>query len=366
MQVLKYILTMTALWGLLVLCGCQSMLVASKELKEFTVFRPVDYNLPIEHTLPKKKGGREKIRFNFPEFPPPKMEQLGITKIPYAGPVKSAIGICTIHQHTYPVLFDTGNPFIANISVSHVRENQLPVYPNNPNEWGFGVAVIPQIQIGTLCLKNVAVDFDFEHSSTCLFGLPWLELKQSKEIGIPLSVIRQFSYIAFDNIENQMEISLADPFAPMSPDQWTSYPFEIRKGYLYLESTLGGLPVTLILDTGCEADLFLDKSCFDKMLTNHSESPKIKKLKKKGFAPHEGGTFSLASYLVSGLVFDRQSYNDVTFVGVVENNRHSRFLQKNQFDGMIGFPFFKNTVMVLDFEKNLMWVKKAKGSRFQE
>ena len=371
---------MLSVW-LLPLSSCrlvvQPKLVANEKLIGIPKFDPNDYNIVIHYETYKAEDGSEGYRLKVEDNCVAKAQQADTTRLKYTTFTKKAAIKCKIDSRTYPVLFDTGNPRLAHITTAHVQENQLPIYPltfttSNHKTVDFGVAMIEKLKIGDLMITNLPAEYRYYHTGYLPLGIPIIELGQDKEINIPLSVMQKFKYITFDSIKNQMEFSLKKSFSPANCERcqgacnsWKSYPLMTTEdGYIYIKSTLEGVPVRLLVDTGSEGDLILTKDSFDKMIEKQPKLLKAWKLNKTGHAPIAGGDFSYQSYFVNGLTFDQYKYNLHTIVEVVGEDIIYDLLEEIELDGIIGFPFFEDTVMALDFEHGKMWVKKARNSRF--
>ena len=298
-------------------------------------------------------------------------QQTEPTQLKYAMFASQAVGKCKINNRTYPVLFDTGNARWTVITAAHVRENQLPIYPltftsSDGKSWhlgpAFGVAMIDELKIADLTITNLPAEYHHYHTGRFLLGLA--EIGQDKDVNIPLTLMQQFKYITFDNKKKRMELSLNNSFRPDDPTNWKSYPLATQDRHIYIETTLEGVPVKLMIDTGSEGDLFLTKDCFDAIAKNQPKLKKAVKRNRTDFAPFEGGSFSCQKYLVSKLTFDKHKHKFHTIITTVDEGNLYEILKKHQLDGIIGFQFFDDTIMTLDFEQEKMWVKKTKWSRF--
>ena len=288
-----------ALTILLALClstltGCgliiQPKLVTNDQLKGIPTFDPNDYNCSIDYEMVDLEDGRQGYISQINHKYDIQTQQAEPTQLKYAMFTSTAIGKCKINNQTYPVLFDTGNPDLTNITVAHIRENQLPTYPfkfptQKEKGMDIGVAMIEELKIGDLTMKNLPAEYRPYHTGHFLLGI--IEIGQDKEINIPLTLMQQFKYITFDNIKKRMELSVNNSFQPDNPTSWKSYPLITEDDRIYIETTLEGVPVKLMIDTGCEGDMLLTKECFDAMAKNQPKLKKAWKINHTSFTPFE-------------------------------------------------------------------------------
>jgi hypothetical protein len=370
------VLSAAVLLCLPVLSGCGLFiypdLVAADELTGVAAFDPNDYGFSINfQKIESEDPQAQNYVLDFEGEDIFKVHQALPVTADYVRFAKSAETKGRIGKRTYRVLFDSGNSILPHITPAHIVENQLPVYsvaisPRDEQVWNFGIALIDELNIAGLSITQLPATYNLTYTSYQLFGLGFAEVGKDKTINLSLSVMQEFSYIAFDSRDKKMRLSLDEPFVPDTPADWKSYPFiATDDNRLFIHSTLEGVPVTLMIDTGSETQLLLTKSCFDRLAESQPNLNYGWKFDRSGFAPLAGGYFPVQSRTIRGLTFDRSTYKGSTNVGIVDDGLIDDFLDENQFDGLIGFPFFDETVMVLDFENNLLWVKKAKGSRFE-
>ena len=343
------------------LTGCsliiQPKLAVSDSLKGIPTFDPNDYNCSIDYETVTLEDGRKEYTWQIYHKYSIQTQNAGPIQLKYAMFASQAVSKCEINNRTYPILFDTGNPDLTNITVAHIRENQLPTYPfkfptQKEKGMDLGVAMIEELKIGDLTMKNLPAEYRHYHTGYFLLGLA--EIGQDKKINIPLTLMQQFKYITFDNIKKRMEFSLKESFQPNDPTNWKSYPLITEDDRIYIETTLEGVPVKLMIDTGCGVDMLLTKNSFDTITEKQPKLKKAWKLHKTAFAPLSGGDFPCQSHLVSGLTFDKHKHKLTTIIVTVDEGNLYEFLELKQFDGLLGFPFFDDTIMTLDFEKEKM------------
>lgn len=356
-----------------IIAGCgfivQPMRIANDELKNIQTFDPNDYNIKIESTetadgaIEYNLGLKNPANFHIHLKQP--------TRIKYAPFARDATVKGKINNRSYPILFDTGSKSAVCITTAHVGENQLPVYPLELTDGkglsrNVGIAMIYNMTVGDLKYCNLPAMYLSIHTEYHPFGIASIKLGESKRITLPLYLIRKFKYMVFDNIRKEIELSRDTAFVVDNPNEWKSYPLLFEDGLMFMHSTIEGVPVKLLIDTGSEAELFLSEICFNKIAEGNPNFDKAWKRNKIAFLPFAGGRAPIKSHYVKGLTFDGYTYSPLTVINVFKESRARELLEGIKRDGIIGFPFFKNTIMVLDFEQEKMWVKKERKSRFEK
>jgi len=253
----------------------------------------------------------------------------------------------------YPVVLDTGASQYFFVNDIHIRENKLAIQPfatSKINPVGWGRCLLPQITLGDIMWLNWQCLYREQHTQIRLFGLPVVE---DKAVIAGLKVLMEFKYIAFDSIEKETEFSLGKSFEPTEPKLWTKYPFIIEEdfsgnAFMFVELPIAGRPTHLQLDTGSGRGLALGQSLwadiqdkFDKVrLTRGTDLyPYI------GQLPCERGTIKELSF------GDRIIQN--AQISVLPDD--SPVLDTER--GLIGMQYFADTIVVLDFDRKLVWVK---------
>ncbi|MEN6384357.1 MAG: hypothetical protein ABFD79_04085 [Phycisphaerales bacterium] len=159
----------------------------------------------------------------------------------------------------YPVTLDTGSIDYIYLEDNHVLENDLPIYPL---ENGEGMCILPELRIGKVVLINLPCAYRWKHEELQFFGIPF---SQSKSINIGLPVLVNFKFIAFDNVNQEVEFSLYDKFNPAKAASWQHYPLLIKRGShdeleLFVRIPISGKEMELKLDTGAGIGLIIEEN----------------------------------------------------------------------------------------------------------
>jgi len=252
----------------------------------------------------------------------------------------------------YPINIDTGSPGYILVNDIHILENKLPVY-HNPDDLD-GICCLPDLRIGELILRNLTAKYYFKHSELQLFRLA---IDKSNEITIGLSLLQMFKYVAFDNVNREVEFSTTQNFPVQDQGRWSRYPFSIEADAqgnprLLLEMPVGGQTMNLIFDTGCEAALLTSENTWkqaQKRLT------KVKRSFKTVYFPYAGGKVRSKTVIVKELELGHKTVKSA-YVCILPNDASIIETMGRQ-QGLLGMQCFADTTVVLDFERDVLWVK---------
>jgi len=257
----------------------------------------------------------------------------------------------------YPVVLDTGASIALFVNDIHIIENKLAIYPlksHNVDSFGWGMCYLPELHLGQVTLANWPCFYREQHTEVQLLGVP---LAKGKAIIAGLAALRRFKYISFDSIRKEVEFSLKEVFKPKQSDLWTQYPFEIEEDlggnvFLFVKIPIAGEETELQLDTGSGRGLAITEELWERMRKKIRHA----KLKKgRDLYPYIGRLVCKRGVVPELEVGNR----------TVRNAKISVFPDDSpivdQCSGMLGMQYFADTVMVLDFEQDLMWLKNPSG-----
>jgi len=258
----------------------------------------------------------------------------------------------------YPVVLDTGASPALFVNDTHIIENKLAVQPFAANSSDFtdcGVCYLPKLHIGEMTLANSSCIYRQQHAEVRLFGLP---VAKDKAIIAGLPTLRRFKYIAFDSVREEVEFSLGKVFEPCESDSWGQYPFVIEEGlggnaFLFVKIPIGEEETELQLDTGSGRGLAIAEELWERI---GKKVPETRLKKGKDLYPYIGW-LDCHRGIISRLEVGSRIVKNA-MISVFPND--SPLLDQCQ--GLLGMQYFRDTVMVLDFERNLMWVKNCQDS----
>ena len=253
----------------------------------------------------------------------------------------------------YPVVIDTGASPALFVNDIHILENKLAIRPlgvSGNNSSGWGICHLPELRIGKVTLANWPCFYREQHTEVQLFGL---SVSRDKPIIVGLPALKRFKYIAFDSINKEVEFSLEKPFECDRHDLWTRYSFVIEEylggnAFLFVKIPIAGEETELQLDTGCGRGLAINEELWEKIRRRIQNTTLIK---GKDLYPYIGWLACKRGIIPKLDVGARTLMN--ANISVFPNDSPL----VDQCQGLLGMQCFRNTVMVLDFERNSMWVK---------
>jgi hypothetical protein len=254
---------------------------------------------------------------------------------------------------SYPVVLDTGASIGLFVNDLHVVENNLAIAPlghSKNGSPGWGICRVPALHLGRVLLQDPPCFYREQHTELRLLGIP---LARDKAIIAGLGVLRQFSYIAFDSISREVEFSIEKVFKPERPDSWAKYAFVIDEdlagnAFLLVTIPIAGHETQVQLDTGSGRGLAISEDLWKTLA------------EKIGRTTFRKGR-DLYPYI--GLLPCRRGVVPDLKVGnrVIKDAMISIFPDDSPIvdrcSGLLGMQVFQDTVIVLDFKHNLMWVK---------
>jgi len=258
----------------------------------------------------------------------------------------------------YPVVLDTGASIALFVNDIHIMENKLEIYPlksNNNDSVGWGRCHLPELYMGQVTLTNWPCFYREQHTEVQLLGLP---LAKGKAIIAGLAALRRFKYIAFDSVREEVEFSLDEVFNPDYSDLWTQYSYSIEEDlggnvFLFVKIPIAGEEIELQLDTGSGRGLAVAEELWEAM---RNKIQHVKLRRGRDLYPYIG-SLACKRGVVPKLEVGNRTVREAR-ISVFPNDSPIM----NGCSGLLGMQYFQDTVMVLDFERNLMWVKNTASS----
>ncbi len=254
----------------------------------------------------------------------------------------------------YPVTFDTGaSPGAMLLNTIHVRRHKLPYLPMNTNETSFlgGFCFAPELRIGNINVSNYPAMYAQKHGQLRLFGVPAGD-DDSIIVGLPL--MRHFKYFLLDGRKKEVEISVERVFEIEPGARYQSYPliFEEHAGnnvQLFVTIPVAGEEMTLQLDTGSDGGLDVTESGWKRL------RERITPVKLKEGSTHYPfyGRYECREAVMKDLLFGERTLRKTTIQVFADGERPVGDAR----DGLIGLELFENTEIVLDFERDILWVR---------
>ena len=251
---------------------------------------------------------------------------------------------------SYPVVIDTGYSDFMAVTDTVVIDAGLAIYPMT--DWRDklvgGLCELPSLDLGNVRIEQSACEYWPAHYERRVLGMTvWKEMK----INLGLGLMKGFSYIRIDNINQEVELRAKKPFSPREENQWTRHPMMIEcdeKGNarLMVDIPIAGHSRRIGFDTGAAAGLTMTEKIWSEIssgLNLVNEEMSFMATPLAGLLPCRKITVAL---LELGDISVRGAQVNVT----ANNNPYG------QDNFTLGMGFFKETVIVLNFESELLWI----------
>jgi hypothetical protein len=251
----------------------------------------------------------------------------------------------------YTAFLDTGHPGYVVTNSLTVLENNLVIYPLGEVA-GYssymGFCELPSLQLGQAVITDPPCAYLQQQWEVRLLGLP---IWQQRGFLLGLGLLRDFGYIVFDNTKKEVELALTEIFAPDKPEQWDSYPLEIKMGRLIVNIPVEGQNYDLMFDSCGRYGMVVGPDFCEK-LPLKVNSGKIRDGKfQSGFL----GELPCRKTNIKNLKIGNVMVKNAEILILPEDSPYIRAVNS------ISIKFFKKTVVVMDFENSLLWIKKPES-----
>jgi len=253
-------------------------------------------------------------------------------------------------EKIYPLVIDSGATKYLAATDSLVLDAGLEIYPINELGKNIGgLCHLDQLKIGTLTIVLPACEYWLAHYERRVLGQTiWKE----KKLNFGLNLMKEFSYILFDNVTREVEFATNNSFNPQDSNQWHQYPMTIEhdekhNARLIVDIAIAGQPHHIEFDTGAAPGLILTES----ILAEISSGLHIRYQEKDQLRTPLSGWLPCRKITVEQLALGNISINDARIHVIADDNPFG------QDEFTLGIGFFRETVIALDFERNLLWVR---------
>jgi len=263
-------------------------------------------------------------------------------------PVKQII--LKLNNKEYPAVIDTGFPNYFTINDVVIIDNGLEILPLQRNEPHLaGYSWIDEVQIGDMNITDI---FTFYHLGHYEKQTPDGKVQKLGQVVLGLKFLRQHRHILIDNINSEVEFS-PESFRTEPNEQWKQYKMSFEKDKnnnirVMIEIPIAGESTKIMLDTGAASHLSMSQSKWEKF------SEKVNVLKKTNarFQLIHGFNDVTEMIVKELIIGERRIFN-----APIDILSDDSLLGPDFF--LLGTNCFKNTIIVLDFEHNLFWVRKT-------
>jgi predicted DNA-binding protein (MmcQ/YjbR family) len=245
----------------------------------------------------------------------------------------------------YPAYLDTGFPVNILLTSDIVLDNKFPIYPIKECTFQ-GICKIPEMSIGDIKIEDTLVFYYEQQWQLRVLNIP---LYSHPSIILGIDFIKSFDYVLFDNVNQEVVFSKDKTFTPDNPDLWQSYPFEIKpdsikNNRIMVQIPINGREYELFFDTcGYKPGLHLNQTHWEVISKNLT----VKHLRKSHNLAWQSGRLHCRKATVSELSIGEKKIKNAKVV--ISDDADSL--------SMFSLGYFQDTTVVLDFVKNLLWIK---------
>jgi hypothetical protein len=251
----------------------------------------------------------------------------------------------------YPVVLDTGYPRYIGVTDTVVTDAGLPIYPMDDlgHHLIGGLCDLSQLKIGNVTIEQSPCEYWLAHYERRVLGLTtWKEMT----ITLGLGLMREFSYIRIDNVDREVEFGANKPFSPQDDNHWNQYPMMIERDEKGNTNLMVDIPIAdylrhIAFDTGSASGLTLT----EKIWTQVSPGLQSVHEEKHRLATPLAGRIQCRRITVELLTVGSIPISGAQINVTANNNLFG------QDDFTLGMGFLKETVIVLDFESKLLWIR---------
>lgn len=319
------------------------VLIQSDNLESVPGIRVLDANNPFFKVTRKgpKRIGIEWAETNMNlEYPKCKVKQLAGTRVRVTG---------KLNNKDYPVVIDSGHPMALIVPDNVVTDCGLEIYPMEELGPPFGgLCHVARIEIGNMEITNPMCHYMLSHYERRVLGRT---IWKQRDIILGLGLIRKFVYVLIDNITGEVEFCMKDSFEADPNESWSQYSMSIEKDEqnqerLLVDMLIAGQARKVEFDTGSDCGLVTTKKLWEELSNNLA----VLRSRNSRLGTPEGLVACRKITVEKLQVADASINNAIIFV-----ESSNTPLGEERFK--LGMGYFKDTVIVLDFGRGLMWIK---------
>lgn len=249
---------------------------------------------------------------------------------------------------SYNMLLDTGSDDSVIINGLTARENSLEVYPVNYDPKAgayYGLARLPKIELGDIRVDNPPTKYLQMQWEFRILGLP---LWRQRGALIGTELLKEFSYVKFDNIGRRATLAPEGEFVPDNRDKWRQYSMSTANNILKVDMQIQGHDLPINFDSCGVYPVVLPQELWEKI------EPELDVVSNNKSSVISGvfGSQPCRKATVRRLQLGDSTIRNAEITIMPEGNHWI-----SQGIGYISMAYFRDTVVVLDFENNLFWVR---------
>ncbi len=248
----------------------------------------------------------------------------------------------------YVAYVDTGCDLPVWLTSDIVVKNKLAILPvMSSADIGFsGLCHIPSLKFGPAQIRD-AVGFYIEQQ----WHLRFMNITFYKhpDIMFGREFLKSFDYILFDNVNKEVGFSMDGAFKPQKGEEWESYSFStdpaVHSDTIMVKMPIAGQVLEVAFDSGGgKPGLDLNKSHWQAIEKNLT----VKRLVDTQITIWQGDRWPCIKATVSEISIGPKILKNADVI-IDDNPEHL---------SVISLGYFQDTVVVLDYVNNLMWIKK--------
>jgi hypothetical protein len=249
----------------------------------------------------------------------------------------------------YFVRIDSGFPWYVGVTDTVVADQKLVSCFMSDSPIPMGVCELKSLSFDKITVTSPPCLYFQQHWELQMLGMPiWKE----RAVLIGLNLMEQFSYILFDNQQGQVEFGRRDTLFDPGSDAWQSYSISLLDDpqgqyRLQVNIPIAGEDLHAWFDTGNPGELELASGIWAKVASRFEADPP-----EKGTIQYwQFGNVECEKILVHNLMVGQLERKNLELIVLPDGKP---FYEEY---ASIGMGFFKDDVLVLDFNRKLLWVK---------
>jgi len=254
----------------------------------------------------------------------------------------------------YLAVMDTGFSHYLYVNDAVVRECDLAVCTFDKNRttgYPWGVCEIPSLTLGQTVIETLPCLYEHRYRQLRLLGIP---VHTPKTILLGLRFMRAHAYVHFDSRGRTVRFSLREAFEPEDASAWVCLPFAFKEIgdnlRMLADLPLGGRVVQVEFDTGgAKPGLSLKAAAWEQI--------------RHQLDARDAGHGHYRNLQFGRLPCHRYAVPTLSIGAMNVRNARINVVPQDDpvmqgFDGVLSLNYFRRTAVVLDFRKNLIWVRK--------
>ena len=347
----KYLFIIFLVTSLVITSGCSIKLARmNREDERLRSLPQRDFNeMPLKIT----KSKEDPNRFTISLINNSKIQLSRPCRIKYQSFYFDLVGLVAVtgtlppNGKKYTVFLDSGHPGYVLTNSLTVLENNLAICHLGEVGWfssDMGFCDLPALQLGQAIITDPPSEYLQQQWEVRLLGLP---IWQQRGVLLGLGLLKDFSYIEFDNTKKEVEFSKSKVFKPDKSYLWDTYPFEIKNGRLMVEMPVEGQVFSLMFDTCGRYGMVVGTDFWEKLPLKTSSE----KLSNSKFQSGFLGELHCKRTKIKELNIGNMELRNAEILILPKDSPYMAAAIS------ISMKFFRKTVVVLDFKNGLMWVK---------